>query len=183
MSHTFTPSDWHTPLTFTVRGLADDDTNDESVKIINWITSDDWRYAVVPVDPVAVSVSDTTPEQQQGPPNQPPTVASAIADATIVSESGTHAVSLAGVFGDADGDSLTITAASSDGAKATVSVSADYSSLTVNAQARGTATITVTANDGRGGTVSDAFAVTVKARAGGGLGHRRHGPEGRSRAE
>ena len=161
-SYTFTPSDWHTPLTFTVSGLADDDRDDESVEIIHWLTGDDWKYAVVPVAKVSVSVSDTTPEQQ-GPPNQPPTVSSAIGDATIVSESGTHSVSLSGVFSDPDNDSLTITAASSDGAKATVSVSADYSSLTVKAQARGTATITVTANDGRGGTVSDAFTVMVKA--------------------
>ena len=105
----------------------------------------------------------TPPQQQQAAPNRAPTVAASIADATIVSESGTKQVSLSGVFGDADNDSLTVTAASSDEAKATVSVAGDYSSLTVSAQARGTATITVTANDGRGGTAEDAFTVTVKA--------------------
>ncbi len=162
VSHTFTLSDWHTPLTFAVTGLADDDTNDESVEIIHWITSDDWKYAVVPVDPVAVSVSDTTPEQQQGPPNQPPTVASAIGDATIVSESGTHAASLSGVFEDPDGDALTVSAASSNDGVAAVSVSADHSSLTVRGKGSGTATIMVTAADGRGGTVENAFTVTVK---------------------
>ncbi len=60
-SYTFTPSDWHTPLTFTVRGLADDDTNDESVEIIQWITSDDWKYAVAPLATVLVTVTDTGP--------------------------------------------------------------------------------------------------------------------------
>ena len=96
-------------------------------------------------------------------PNQAPTVSSAIADATIVNESGASQVSLSGVFSDGDNDALTITAASSDGAVATVSVAADHSTLTVSAQARGTATITATANDGNGGTVEDAFTVTVKA--------------------
>ena len=95
--------------------------------------------------------------------NQAPTVDSAIADATIVSESGTRQVSLSGVFSDADNDSLTITAGSSAETVSTVSVASDYSSLTVSAKGRGTATITVTASDGKGGTVSDAFTVKVKA--------------------
>ena len=161
-SHTFTPSEWSTPLTFTVSGLADDDTNDESVAVSHRIDSADWRYTLVLVNPVTVSVSDTTPEQQ-GPPNRAPAVSSAIGDATMVSESGTHQVSLAGVFSDADSDALTVTAASGNEAVSTVSVTADYASLTVTARSRGTAVITVTADDGRGGTVSNEFTVTVKA--------------------
>ena len=97
------------------------------------------------------------------PPNDAPTVSAAIADATIVNESGTHEASLAGVFSDGDGDALTVTASSSDENVATVSVSADYSTLTVSAQSRGTATITVNASDGNGGEVSDTFTVTVKS--------------------
>ena len=93
--------------------------------------------------------------------NRAPTVSAAIGDATIVNESGTHEAPLSGVFGDADG--LIITAVSSDEAVATVSVAVDHSSLTVNAQARGEAEITVTADDGNGGTVEDAFTITVKA--------------------
>ena len=95
--------------------------------------------------------------------NEAPTVPSAIADATIVSEDGTHEVSLSGVFSDADSDPLSVMVASSDDAVATTSVSADHSTLTVSAQARGRATITVTANDGNGGTVEETFTVTVKA--------------------
>ena len=102
-------------------------------------------------------------QQQQGTPNSAPTVSSAIADATIVSESGTQQVSLSGVFSDADSDSLTITAASSDETKATVLVSSGYSSLTVSARSRGAATVTVTADDGNGSTVDDTFTVRVKA--------------------
>ena len=86
-----------------------------------------------------------------------------MADVTIVNESGTRQVSLAGVFSDADNDALTITAASSDQTVATITVSSDQSSLTVSAHARGTATGTVTADDGNGGTVSDTFTITVKA--------------------
>ncbi len=101
------------------------------------------------------------PERPTGP--VPPTVSAPIADAAIVNESGTHTVPLSGVFDDANGDALTLTAASSDTATATASVSADQSTLTVTAKARGTATVTVTADDGNGGTVSDEFTVTVKA--------------------
>ncbi len=162
-TNTFTPSAWDIPLTFIVSGLADTDTNDESVVISHWITSDDWKYAVLPVDTMAVSVSDTTPEQQPDPANQAPTVSSAIADATIINESGTKRVSLSGVFSDADNDALTIAAASDDEAVATVSVASDYATLTVAAKSKGTATIWVAASDGRGGTASDSFTVTVKA--------------------
>ena len=69
-TNTFTPSEWNTPLTFMVSGLADADTNDESVEISHWITGDDWKYAVVPVAPVSVAVSDTTPPPAQEPEPQ-----------------------------------------------------------------------------------------------------------------
>ena len=95
--------------------------------------------------------------------NRAPTVSSAIGDVTIANLSGMQQVSLSGTFSDADSDALTITAASSDEAVATVSVASDQSSLTVTAQAQGTATVTVRADDGKGGTVSDAFTVEVKA--------------------
>ena len=110
----------------------------------------------------AFDVTVNAPEPQKKA-NSAPTVASAIDDATIVNESGTHEVSLSGVFADADEDSLTITAESSSTSVATVSVAADYSEVTVSAQGSGTATITVTANDGQGGKVSDTFDVKVKS--------------------
>ena len=249
-SHTFTAANWYEPATFTVSGVADDDTNDESVGVSHSVTSQDSDYENVLVPSVSVAVTDTTQEQeqqqdsddgnyadliadvyqwrndpawvndrahtdrwdrvllalgedvsdetltpmtaaeaqeladkgwqrwvrvaealteiegggqQQEPTNTVPTVSSAIADATIVNESGTRQVSLSGVFSDGDGDALTVTAQPSDTTIATVSVSADHSTLTVSAQARGTATVTVTADDGNGGTVSDSFTVTVKA--------------------
>ncbi len=253
-SHTFTASNWYEPATFTVSGVADDDTNDESVGVSHSVTSQDSGYENVLAPSVRVTVSDTTQEQeqqqepeepeekdysaliakvrewrndpawvddkahtdrwdrvllalgeevsdetltpmtaaeaqqladkgwqrwvrvvealteiegggqqQQTPTNSAPTVSASIADVTIVNESGTKEVSLAGVFSDADNHALTITAQSSDTTIATVSVSADHSTLTVTAKASGTATVTVTADDGNSGTVNDTFTMTVKA--------------------
>ena len=90
-----------------------------------------------------------------------PVVASAIADVTGLEAGSTRDVSLSGVFSDADGDSLTITARSSDTAKATVSVASDGSKLTLTGVAAGSATVTVTARDADGNTVSDSFDVAV----------------------
>ncbi len=110
-------------------------------------------------------VADTFGVTVTPPPNQAPTVASAISDTTIEREGGAKRVSLAGVFSDADGDDLTITAKSSAPAVAAVTVASDQSSLTVTAKKSGTATISVTADDGNDGSVSDAFTVTVATNA------------------
>ena len=126
------------------------------------LADQDWGTRWVPVA-AALWEIESEGQQQQDPPNRAPTVSAAIADITIVNQSGTKQVSLSGVFSDADNDSLTITAGSSNESVATVAVESGGSSLTVTARARGTATITVTADDGNGGTVSDVFTVRVKA--------------------
>ena len=89
-----------------------------------------------------------------------PVVASALADLSLEPETNQD-VSLTGVFSDADGDALTITAASSDTDAVLASLWAG--TLTVVAAAEGTATITVTAEDADGNRVSDQFDVTVAA--------------------
>ena len=66
-SHTIAPSAWNTPVTFTVSGVADDDSQDESVGLSHRVTSQDGKYAAVTVGDVSVAVSDTTPEPQQTP--------------------------------------------------------------------------------------------------------------------
>ena len=68
-------------------------------------------------------------------------------------------ISLSGVFSDADGDALTITADTSDFEVAEAILF--QGTLTVIAVADGSATITVTAEDSDGNVVSDEFDVTV----------------------
>ena len=93
--------------------------------------------------------------------NRAPAVSAAIPDATISREDGTLLIPLSGVFTDADGDTLSYTVSSSD---ATVAAASAYAgALAIDAQALGAANVTVTASDGRGGSASDTFAVTVKS--------------------
>ena len=87
-------------------------------------------------------------------------MSSAIGDAVIVNESGTQEASIAGVFGVADGDALTITAKSSDDAVASAFVGPD-NGLSTFTQADGAATITVAAKDSDGNLVSDTVDVSV----------------------
>ena len=144
-------------ITITDDTLAE---SDESVTISTYV--DILGQAMT--DSITLTITDndgaTVAADQD---NQPPTISSAISDATIVHEAGTRTISLSGVFSDADNDPLNVTATSSDATKAAVSVASDYTSLTLTAKARGISTITVTANDGNGGTISDTFTVTVKA--------------------
>ena len=102
------------------------------------------------------------------PPNEAPTVASALSDVSELEIGASREVSLSGVFTDADGDSLTITAASSNTAVVQISTAIDESTQSVTAVTvigvdEGTATITVTARDSDGNSVSDAFDVMVPA--------------------
>ncbi|WP_409176065.1 Ig-like domain-containing protein [Brevibacillus fortis] len=92
------------------------------------------------------------------PVNNAPTVANAIQDTT--GTVGTDVtVNASGTFADTDGDTLTLTAASSDSAIATVAVNG--TDVVVTPVAAGTATITVTANDGKGGTITETFDITI----------------------
>ena len=134
-----------------------DDTIEDSMEVFRMILSDATNAMITHPKAIGLIIND------EAPANAAPTVASAIPDAIIPSQSTTRQVSLSGVFTDADGDTLAITAKSSDTAIATVEVTTDQSSLTVTAKKRGTATITVTAADGNGGSVEDTFTVTVKA--------------------
>ena len=92
-----------------------------------------------------------------------PEVRSAVSDISGMSVGDTRDIPLSGVFGDADNDSLTITAESSNGSVATVEAASDGSVLTLAAHAPGTATVTVTARDSDGNRAADTFEVTVDA--------------------
>jgi len=92
--------------------------------------------------------------------NVPPTVTNAIEDMElIVGEDFT--IDLTTVFTDPDGDDLSFSFSNSNESAATVSIS--NNTLTVDALAEGTTTVTVTADDGNGGSVQDAFEVSVIA--------------------
>ncbi|QKS43747.1 S-layer homology domain-containing protein [Paenibacillus cellulosilyticus] len=121
------------------------------------VTADDGNGGTVSTTfDVTITAAPPTPSL-----NHAPTVVGSIADITAGELDGDQTASLAGVFADADGDALTITAASSDEGAATVSVSG--ASVVITPVAAGTSTITVTADDGNGGTVSTTFDVTITA--------------------
>ncbi len=97
-----------------------------------------------------------------GPENDPPEIESAIPALTVAAGK-TAVVEVSAHFSDPDGDALSYGAESSDDAVATVA--AGGSEVTVTGVSRGASRVTVTARDGRGGSVSQDFAVTVPNRA------------------
>ena len=157
-SYTFTPGKWDTAATFTVSGVADDDSVDESVSISHRASSQDGKYNSIPVSSVSVAVTES---QQQQQVNHAPAVASPIADLDGLPVGHTRQVSLSGVFSYDGAGALTIAASSSDTDVAGVTASTDGSSLTVTGNATGTATIAVVAQDPDGDRATDEFSVTV----------------------
>ena len=97
-----------------------------------------------------------------GPENDPPKIESAI-PALTVKAGETAAVDVSSRFSDPDKDALNYGAESSDEGVATVAVVG--SEVRVTGVSRGEAQVTVTARDGRGGSVSQDFTVTVPNRA------------------
>lgn len=91
--------------------------------------------------------------------NRPPEVISPFPDTVLVVGGAAYQADPDTVFSDPDGDILTYTAESSDESVAAAAVD---ELLTVEPVSPGTAVITVTADDGRGGSVSDQFEVTVE---------------------
>ncbi len=71
-SLTFTPSGWNVPLTFTVSGVDDADSNDESVAITHEASSADAKYQFIPVASISVAVADDDAQQQQQQPSPAP---------------------------------------------------------------------------------------------------------------
>ncbi len=71
-SFTIRPEDWNVPETFTVNGVGDGDSDDESVGISHSVASSDGKYAGVPLASVSVTVTDITPAQEQQAAQEPP---------------------------------------------------------------------------------------------------------------
>ena len=97
-----------------------------------------------------------------GPDNEAPVVERALPDLTVAADSSV-VVDVSAHFRDPDGDTLSYAASSSNEGAATVKV--DDDEVTVTGVSRGASVVTVTASDGRGGSVSQDFSVTVPNRA------------------
>jgi hypothetical protein len=146
------------PSEFNVYGLSNDGSNSG---ILPMGTYSIWMVYLGGRVEVSIPAGVTSNAEPQ-PTNNAPTVANALANQSKTQGYSSFTVPLSGVFTDADGDPLTYSATSSNTGIATVSVSG--ATLTVNEVAgTGSVTITVTANDGKGGTVSNNFALSVNA--------------------
>lgn len=94
-------------------------------------------------------------------PNNNPIVVNPIADQNLAEGFTTTIVDLTHVFSDIDEDVLVLSGSSSNVSVATVNISG--SDLTLTEAGVGITTITVTADDGKGGSVTDDFQVSVVA--------------------
>ncbi len=146
-------------------------TSSDSGVLAVEMDGDRLRYEALKVGTAKVTVTADdghggTAEQEFGvtveSENDPPVVESAIPALTVAAGE-TAVVDVSGHFSDPDDDALSYDAESSDDAVATVKVSG--SEVTVAGVSRGEARVTVTARDGRGGSASQDFAVTVPNRA------------------
>lgn len=91
--------------------------------------------------------------------SSPPTVTAPIPDQTLVTGDPSVTINLNNHFADLGSTSLLFTPSNTDSAKATSAISGSI--LTLTPLANGTTTITVEASDLNGGTVTDAFLVTI----------------------
>ncbi|WP_442600467.1 S-layer homology domain-containing protein [Paenibacillus sp. KN14-4R] len=98
--------------------------------------------------------------EEQAAVNHPPKVVKTIAPLVANVADGAKTISLAGVFSDADNDTLSYSAVSSLPGVATALVNGN--DLKITPVSAGTTKITVTADDGYGGTVQTQFNVTFE---------------------
>ncbi len=180
---TFTSANWYKPQVVAITSLDDsDNTPEQAIIVITSTLPGSYSGVHITVDDGSDDGSQSGVGGQGSPgtegeqgalerpgdsepnrPNNAPTVASAIADVGPLLVGGDATVDLSGVFADADGDRLTITAESSDDDVSVGLIQHTPSpEIWVLATGRGTAELTVTANDENGGIVTDTFTVTVE---------------------
>lgn len=100
-------------------------------------------------------------KENQEDRNHAPTVENAIDDVSMTVGDADMTVSLAGVFADEDGDSLSFTVSSSD--RTILDTTLSRNLITLYPKAEGKATVQVKARDGQGGEVTTTFEVIIRA--------------------
>ncbi|MBL0385789.1 S-layer homology domain-containing protein [Tumebacillus sp. ITR2] len=95
------------------------------------------------------------------PSNVAPTVVGSLVDKTIMFGDTIAPISVAGLFADADGDDLTLTADTEVAGVATLSIDAQTNLLSITPIAAGTTKVSVTADDGHGHTAETKFILTI----------------------
>jgi parallel beta-helix repeat protein len=123
------------------------------------VTAADGRTGLAS-DIFTLAVQDTPPV------NHAPVLATPLADQSATETASFSYVVPASSFTDADGDTLSYVATQADGSALPAWLKFDAATLTFSgtpdANAAGTFSITLTATDGRAGTLSDSFTLTVQ---------------------
>ena len=147
-------------LTLATTGDDVDEPNGSVTATVNAGTG----YTVGTASTGTVTIAD---DDLPPPANTAPTVANAIPDGSATAGTAFSFQIPADTFTDADGDSLTHSAARTDGSALPSWLAFDAGARTFSgtpaAGDAGTLTVRVTADDGRGGSVFDDFDVTVSA--------------------
>ncbi len=93
--------------------------------------------------------------------NRPPVIVNPVSNQTIRYADAPFVINdISTIFSDPDGDALTYTI--TDAPSGIVNITQSGNQITFTAQDINTTTITITANDGRGGSVSNVFTITVQ---------------------
>ncbi|MEQ9403305.1 MAG: tandem-95 repeat protein [Cyclobacteriaceae bacterium] len=145
-------------------------SSDESVATVDVVLNDQIQINEVGIGSTTITVtandgnggtvSDEFIVTISEAPNNAPVVANAISDQNEEEGFGSIQISYQSTFTDADGDNLTISVESSNESVITAELIAN-NQIQINEAGIGVSTITITADDGRGGSVSYEFIVTV----------------------
>ena len=110
------------------------------------------------MDPSATTTTTTT--TPAGANEDPVAIAGVLSDVVLLISTTSDSIDVSTAFEDADGDTLTYTVKSDNPSAVGVTIIDGMVTIVAGAN-RGMANITVTANDGKGGTASVTFTVTV----------------------
>ena len=151
---------------FTV-GTEDDSTEEANGSVRATVTAGTGYTLGTPSSATVTVNDDDGDDDDDDDSSTPPAVARAIPDQAARAGAAFRYTFPAGTFSDAEGDTLTYTAARGDDSALPGWLSFDGRTRTFSGTPRaadtGTLTVKVTADDGNGGTVSDTFDIAVAA--------------------